>query len=169
MAEIETLKNIQPKSIGGARPGAGRPKHGKNQSTIVKEEAERQFKERVAKNVDRLFNSQLDLALGEKYLMVTTTIGTGTKKRRETTIVTNPETIKEFLDEEREMNSNTKYYFMSTKPANNQALEGMMNRAFGRAKESVDVTSGGESLNNLSNLTDEELNARITRFIKDRT
>jgi hypothetical protein len=145
MAEIEILKNIQPKSIGGARPGAGRPKHGKNQSTIVKEEAERQFKERVAKNVDRLFNSQLDLALGEKYLMVTTTIGTGTRQRRETSIVTDPQIIKQFLDDESSLNDDTEYYFMSTKPANNQALEGMMNRAFGRAKESLELSGDKEN------------------------
>jgi len=168
MAEIEKVKNIQPKSIGGARPGAGRPAHGKNKSTIIKEEAERQFKERVAKNVDRLFNSQLDLALGEKYLMVITTIGSGTRQRKETSVVTDPETIKQFLDDESSLNNDTEYYYMSTKPANNQALEGMMNRAFGRAKESVDVTSGGEKLNPNISITDEELDDKITRFLKDR-
>jgi len=142
--KLENSKNIQPKH-GGARQGAGRPEHGKNKSTIEKEEAERQFKERVSKNVDRLFNSQLDLALGEKYLMVITTTGQGTKQRRETSIVTDPDTIKRFIDEDLE-DTDTEYYYMSTKPANNQALEGMMNRAFGRAKESLDVTTGGDKL-----------------------
>jgi len=166
MAELENLKNIQP-THGGARIGAGRPEHGKNSSTIAKEEAERQFKERVAKNVDRLFNSQLDLALGEKYLMVITTSGTGTKQRRETTVVTDPETIKQFLDDESTLNSesDTEYYYMSTKPANNQALEGMMNRAFGRAKESLDVTTGGDKLN--KGEVDSLLASKFAKLLKD--
>ena len=142
MGELESLKEIQESeqftnTHGGARPGAGRPKHSKNATTVEKEEAIRQFKERVAKNVDKLFNSQLDLATGEKYLMVTRTIGKGAKARRETEIVTDPILIKQFLDDELD-DTETEWYFMSTKPANNQALEGLLNRAFGKATESID-------------------------------
>ncbi len=162
MANVENLKNIQPKH-GGARQGAGRPEHGKNKTTIIREEAERQFKDRVAKNVDRLFNSQLNLALGEKYLMVITTIGTGNKQRRETSIVTDPEIIKTFLDDENSLNDDTEYYYMTTKPANNQALEGLLNRAFGRAKESIDMTTNGKDLPTpiLSGLSQQNTNVDI--------
>lgn len=144
MSEVESLKEIQEqKQWGGARPGAGRKAHSKNKETIEREEAARQFKERVAKNVDRLFNAQLDLALGEKYLMVIHTTGTGQNKKRTTEIVTDVETIKEYLDDNLE-NTDTEYYFMSTKPANNMALDSLLNRSFGKAEEKLDVTSGGE-------------------------
>lgn len=155
MAELEPLKTTidklksQPKkSKGGARPGSGRPKGSKNPETITREAAAKIFKDRVAKNVDRLFNSQLDLAVGEKYLMVVHTNGKGSRIKRETTIVTDIELIKKFLDEELE-NTDSDYYYMTTKPANNQALEGMLNRSFGKAAESLDVTSNGETLSNI--------------------
>jgi hypothetical protein len=165
MGKIESLnenqkneQNANKTGWGGARRGAGRHKHSKNPATIEKEEAVRQFKARVAKNVDKLFNSQFDLATGEKYLMVTRTIGKGAKARRETEIVTDPTLIKQFIDEELE-DSETEWYFMTTKPANNQALEGMLNRAFGKAGESIDITSDGEKLG--AGLSAEQLSQLI--------
>lgn len=145
MTEHESLNENQTKTHGGARLGAGRPLHSKNPDTIEKEEAIRQFKERVARHTDRIFNSQLDLALGEKYLMVVRTIGKGTKQRRETEIISDPELIKQYLDEEL-TDSNEEYYFMTTKGANNQALEALLNRAYGRPKDTLDVTSNGRTI-----------------------
>lgn len=146
MAELESLKEIQEtRKWGGARVGAGRKAHGKNREVIEREEAKRQFKERVAKNVDKLFNAQLDLALGEKYLMVIETIKTSKGERKETSIVTDPEVIKQFLDGDLD-NTDTEYYYMSTKPANNLALDSLLNRSFGKADEKLDITTDGEKL-----------------------
>lgn len=153
MAELEHISDITEKlkhksNLGGARPGAGRPKGSKDLQTIEREEAARQFRERVAKNTHKLFNAQLDLAVGEKYLMVIHTNGKGSRAKRETSIVTDLELIKKYLDEELE-DTDDDYYFMTTKPANNQALEGMLNRTFGKAPETIDVTSNGETISNL--------------------
>lgn len=131
---------------GGKREGAGRKLHSKNPETIEREEAARQFKERVAKNTDRLFNAQLDLALGEKYLMVRTTSGEGRNRKTTVEIVTDTETIKEFLDDETGLNSDTEYYFISTKPANNMALDSLLNRSFGKAEDKLDITTGGDKI-----------------------
>lgn len=159
MAEVENLKEIQDKKWGGKRTGAGRPNHSKNPNTIAREEAAKQFKQRVARNVDRLFNAQIDLALGEKYLMVITTIGEGAKQRRETTIVTDPEKIKEFLDSEEDpkFGEENEYYFMTTKAANNMALDSLLNRSFGKAAEKMDldVTSKGEKIEGNTQLADD--------------
>lgn len=134
--EIPKNNLTEPKGKwGGAQPGAGRPKHSKNKSTIEREEALRQFKERVATNTHKLFNAQLDLAIGEKYLMVVRTIGSGTKSRRETEVVTNIDTIKQYLDSEGNIDTDGEYYFMTTKPANNMALDSLLNRTFGRPKD----------------------------------
>lgn len=136
--------NLNNSSADG-RKNNGRKAGSVNKATAEMKEAKKQFVDRVNKNVDKLFNSQLDLAVGEKYLMVIKTIGKGSKARRETTVVSDPETIKQFLDEELE-DSETEYYFMTTKPANNQALDSLLNRSFGKAKESLDVTSGDEPI-----------------------
>lgn len=138
-AEIEKGKH------GGRRPGAGRAKGSVNKATKEMKEARKAFIERVNKNVDKLFNAQLDLAIGEKYLMVIKTVGKGAKQRRETSIVTDPELIKQYLDDELEV-TDEEYYFMTTKPANNQALDSLLNRSFGKPTDKVDVTSNGETL-----------------------
>jgi len=167
MNSDDNIENLNDKSShGGARPGAGRPKGSKDPQTIEREAAAEMFRERVAKNVDKLFNSQLDLATGEKYLMVITTVGQGTKQRKEVSVVTDPETIKKFLDDERALNTDTEYYYMSTKPANNQALEGLLNRAFGRAKESLDVTTGGDKL--ATGTADQKIASDFAEYLKNK-
>lgn len=168
MAEVENLNDIQSKKWGGARPGAGRKEHSKNPQTIEREEAARQFKERVAKNTDRLFNAQLDKALGEKYLMVITTTGEGAKQKRETTIVTDPDTIKRFLDSEEDpkFGEENEYYFISTKPADNMAIDSLLNRSFGRATEKMEIEHSGELTTGSS---DPALAAEFGEFLKSKT
>lgn len=149
ISDVVDKSKLQPKKKkGGARPGSGRPKGSKDAATITREAAAKVFKDRVAKSVDKLFNSQLDLATGEKYLMVIHTNGRGSRIKRETTIVTDVELIKQYLDGEL-ADTESDYYFMTTKPANNQALEGMLNRSFGKASETLDVTSNGETMSNI--------------------
>lgn len=152
MADIENLKEIQPKQRGGARPGAGRRLHGKNPDTIIREETIRQFKDRVAKNTDRIFNAQLDLAIGEKYLMVKRVTGTGKDRKTWVEVVDDMETIKEYIDDDGESlnaDAGEDYYYMSTRGANNSALDSLLNRAYGKAEEKMDVTSNGEKLEGL--------------------
>lgn len=161
-AKLENLKDNSSfdsgdqKQHGGARPGAGRPKGSENEDTKANRLALTRFKDRVHKATDRLFNAQLDAALGEKFLYVTQTIGSGTKKRRETTMVTDPEVIKQYLDGELESNEpDADYYFISTKAANNMAIDSLLNRAFGTPQKNVDVTSKGEGI--LSRMDDKDL------------
>lgn len=146
MADNEqiTQSNVNNASKDG-RANNGRKAGSMNKATAEMKVARKAFNERVYKNTDKLFNSQLDLAVGEKYLMVITTVGKGAKARRETTIVDNPDTIRRYLDGEIE-DSEDEYYFMTTKPANNPAIDSMLNRAYGKPKESVDLTSKGERL-----------------------
>lgn len=165
MSDIENMKDIHEKKWGGSRTGAGRPVHSKNPNTIEREEAARQFKERVAKHTDKLFNAQMDLAVGEKYLMVITTIGSGAKQRKETSIVTDPQLIKQFLDEELD-NTDTEHYFMTTKAANNMALDSLLNRSFGKAQEKLDITTDGDKI--VETLPPETI-LRFNEFLKNDT
>lgn len=160
-------ESLKPKSNrGGARPGAGHPKGLKTQRVIEREAVLRAFKDRVAKNADKLFNAQLDLAVGEKYLMVVTT----RDKKRETSIVTDPEVIKKFLDEDEDSNigEENEYFFMSTKAANNLALDSLLNRSFGKAQDKVDITTDGESIKETVPAT-EEMKAKFLKFMLEDT
>ena len=148
MSELENLKDIQKKRTnghGGARDGAGRPRHSKNPATITREEALRQFRESVAKVSGQLFLTQLTMARGEQFLFHVKWTGKGAKRRKEVDVVQDIELIKLYLlDELKDDEDN--YYFISTKAANNQALDSLLNRTFGTAQQSIDLTSDSKPL-----------------------
>jgi len=123
--------------LGGKRENSGRKVLQKTIETI---EVKRKFIDRVNKKADKLFNAQLDIAIGEKYLMVRIPIDES-KKKYKTEIVEDPEIIKEYIDDNGQTlnSSGDDYYFMTTRPANNQAIESMLNRAFGKAPEKIEI------------------------------
>lgn len=125
---------------GGKRNGAGRRAGSKNKTTIEREVIKQALIDRIHTNADRLITAQMNKAMGETYLMVQHTIGTGVRQKRETEIVTNPETIKQFIDDELDYGRDTEYYYMTTKPADNYALQGLLDRAFGKADSKVENT-----------------------------
>ncbi|MCX6549706.1 MAG: hypothetical protein NTY02_01650 [Acidobacteria bacterium] len=65
-APIEKLK----KQNGGARPGAGRKKGGKNQATVTKEAARELLRQRVMQHFGPLIDAQVANAKGINYLVV---------------------------------------------------------------------------------------------------
>lgn len=135
----------QPKKNGGARPGAGRPKGKKSPKTLEREEALKQFRERVSKNTDKLFNAQLNKALGHTMLFVKvrTKGSKGKPGRTYFERVEDEATIKQFLDDPDSMNDDEHYYFITTKPADNKAIDSMLDRTYGKAQQNIDLTSGG--------------------------
>lgn len=140
------VENLKAKSsYGGARPGAGRPKGKKNKETITREAALKQFRDNVARVADRLFMTQFALARGEQFLFHVKWTGKGAKRRKEVVVVDSTEVIKSYLlDELKDGEDN--YWFISTKPANNQALDSLLNRTFGTAQQNVDLTTEGKAL-----------------------
>lgn len=159
-AKLDSLKNNQDnkddnKQHGGKREGAGRKAHSKNKKTLEREKVLEAFRERVGRHADRLFNAQANLATGEQYLFVVITEDNGKgKSTRRTEVVTDPETIKAYLDETLDVGDD-EYYYISTKPANNMAIDSLLNRAFGTPQKNVDVTSKGEGI--LSRMDDKDL------------
>ena len=141
----DSLNNKSKSGRGGRREGAGR-KPGKMEKTTLERLAIKQAMiDRIQANADKLVSAQMSKALGETYLMKQVTIGTGAKQRRETSIVTNPETIRQYLDDELDYDQNTEYYYMTTKPSDNYALMGLLDRAFGKADARVE-NSGEQKL-----------------------
>lgn len=142
----DSIENSKEKSKwGGSRPGAGRPQGGMNSSTKERLAIKQAFQDRVARNADKLFNSQFNLASGEQYLMWKHKIGSGTKERTIVEVVTDLDVIKSYLDETLESDTD-EYYYISTKPANGNAIDSMLDRAFGKADATLDVTTNGENM-----------------------
>lgn len=147
--EVKKIKEDESKGKwGGYRPSAGRPKGAKNKSTLEKQVIKKAFEQRILKNIDRMFNAQLNLAVGEQVLMVKVREKDEKGKviRTYHEQVTDIETIKEFLDEgdgsPTTLDDDDNWYYLSIKPANNQALEGLLNRGLGKAPDKLEVSGG---------------------------
>lgn len=145
--KLESLKENQvEKKHGGARPGAGFPKGAKKKKTLEAMKIREYFNQRVMKHVDDLFNAQYQLATGEQVLMVKIKERNSEGKviRSYFEQVTDKETIKQYLDYEfanegDDPNDEEHFYYLSTKPANNQALDSLMNRALGKVPERLEI------------------------------
>lgn len=141
---------------GGRRPGSGRPTGSLNKTTLEKKKVEEAFTQRVLTAVDRLFNAQLALAEGITQVYRIDEVGSGKEKRREHVLVTDPEEIKQFLDEHEGMDGTVDdtYYYLTTKAPDNKAIDSLLDRAFGKARQNIGFDGGkdGEPINvNLTN------------------
>lgn len=132
---------------GGARKGAGRKKGHKEPQTIIKERTHVEVKMRIAKMADSLISAQTVLAKGMNMLYRIDTVKdeNGKKKRKKPKLVTDQWEIEMYLDalvnnELSSVNDSEHYYFLTTKVPSNRALDSLLNRAFGKATESVEVT-----------------------------
>lgn len=132
----ETLKNKS--NLGGKREGSGRPKGSMNKATKEKKEAEKQFKDRVKKNVDRLFDSQMTLAQGCAFLFRISEVGEGKSKKRVTEQIDTPTEIQAYLDGDYEGDDD--YYYISTEKPSNMAIDSLMNRAFGKPLQKQELS-----------------------------
>lgn len=131
-------------NLGGVRPGAGRKKGQVNEETKLKRAAEKKFKIRAAKLSHKLFNAQLSLALGEQSLYVKRKKGDKTITER----IEDEDTIVQYLNGELDDDDN-EYYYLSKKSPDNKALDSILDRTFGKARQAMDIdlTSDDEPIN----------------------
>lgn len=139
LSKFESLNNNSKSRRGGARKGAGRPKGKMEQATINRLKIKKAFEDRIHANADRLLNAALTKALGESFLFHKYTVGSGTKARTETEIVTDVDTIVAYLNDELD-NLDDEYYYISTKPVDMVAVKELYDRAFGKPKQTVEDT-----------------------------
>ena len=130
---------------GGAREGAGRPVGSENAGKREEREALRKFKARVIKKIDDLFNSQIALSEGITYMyrVDEEDIGHG-KKKRVHVLVTDPEEIKQALDDN--LTEGDSYYYITTKNPDNKAIDSMLDRTFGKATQNLKLDEDSEPL-----------------------
>lgn len=137
MQSIEkTEKKTSSKKNGGARPGAGRKKGGMNKKTLEKKQVEAAMERRIMGVVDNLLDAQLSLARGTSHLFKKQEYGRGKDKRVEFVQVDNPEEIRDYLNGCFDDDPDA-YYFITTKRPDNKAIDSMMDRVFGRAKQKI--------------------------------
>jgi hypothetical protein len=127
---------------GGKREGAGRKPGQLEQKTIEKIHVKKAFDRRVMRHADELFNAQFSLAVGSTYIYrVEETTGANGKIKREHILVTNPQEIKEVLDENEGMSGKVgdNYFIVTTAAPDNRAIDSLLDRTFGKAQQSVEI------------------------------
>lgn len=133
------------KKITSAQNGkkGGRPKGKKSVVTLEREEALKQFRQRVTDATHHLLNAQMGLAVGSQYLFK---IKTHKGQKSDPILVKEQWELEAYLrgdfeDEEFKKGDNTVYYFLTTKDPDNRALEALFNRTHGKPQESLAVTN----------------------------
>lgn len=131
--------------------GPGRPAGSMNKATKDAKIAKKRFIERVNVHADELFEAQLALAKGINVLMVVRTEGSGKNRKRWTERVTDPYLIQRYLDNELanedgmpydSLDDESHYYYMTTVPPDNKAIDSLLNRSFGKAPEKIEIEGG---------------------------
>lgn len=153
--------NEQPKITGkgGKRPGAGRKKGKKTAKTLEREAILKAFRERAMKHADILFDAQLTLARGQTFLFkIEKELQIGPKggKRYVSSrpkLVTTQSEIEDYLagtiesgNEDDENDPQATYYYITGKEPNNQAIDALLDRTFGKAVNRTELTGkdGGD-------------------------
>lgn len=169
--ESEKVKKESPSfegQLGGARPGAGRPKGSKNKETLEIDKARRALRERIMRNLEPIITAQLALAKGVSYVYrIEKTYDKKDKLTKvEHVLVEDPYEIKEFLDEHEGMNGvvGEDYYYITTKAPDNRALDSLIDRLFGKARQNVGLDGGEDGkpihvrsiLNRLEGVVEEQ-------------
>ncbi len=142
----QEVENKKDKSWGGKRDNSGRPLGSQNKATKEKKEAEEYFRARVIKGIEKIINSQMGLAQGVQMLFkIETRKGKGKTERSKPILITNQEEITRYLSGETEDDdSDDSYYFMTTKVPDNKALDSLLDRVFGRARQNIGIDGGEE-------------------------
>lgn len=135
----------------GLKGGAAR-KGTRNKATVDREKELEEFKNLTARRRKTLWSAQMVLAMGsiQVFRIDTETVGQGKNKKtfkKKPVLVTNTEEIIKALDfeyaEGDDPNDEETYYFVTTKDAENKAIDSLLDRTFGKAKESVAVEHSG--------------------------
>lgn len=133
------------KKLGGKRKGAGRPKGKVSVETLTKELALKNFNDRVAKSTNALFNAQKTVAMGVTYIYrldeeEKTKKDGSTYTIKTPVLVTDPEEIAEAIDFLEGNGDTENYYYVTTEKPDTKAIDSLMNRTYGRPKESIEHT-----------------------------
>ena len=137
---LENLKKVS-NGHGGKREGAGRAKGSMNKATKEQKIVEAEFKQRVLASMDKLINSQMNLAQGCQMLFKihTETDSKGKTTRNKPELVTCQDEIEKYLAGDYETDTED-YYFITTEKPDNKALDSLIDRVFGKATNKMELS-----------------------------
>lgn len=118
----------------------GRPFGAKSKTTIEREEAFKAMQQRIFNYTDRLTNAQIVLAEGLVYVLRIDRVvkENGNVVENKAIIVTDPIEIAGVIDGSIK-NDDKRYYKITAKDPDNAALDSLLNRAYGKPKETLEV------------------------------
>jgi hypothetical protein len=137
----EIIPAVQVKSKrGGKRPGSGRPRKETylQKHTVASRRASVEMQMRIVRQTPALLNSQIALAKGVSYLLRVDIIG----GKQKTSIVKDKLEIVAFFDGLLENTDERTYYHITTDKPNLQAITDLMDRAYGKARQTVGLDGG---------------------------
>lgn len=139
-AEIESLKETPKKQRGGKRPGSGLKMGQILPKTLEKRRVQAAIAQRVMQNADKLFNAQLSNAVGSVQIFKVVEVS---ENKREHILVTDPDEIKKVLDEGEGSNCSVDggFYLVTTIKPETKAIDSMLDRTFGKAPQSIELTA----------------------------
>lgn len=109
---------------GGKRPNAGRPAGSKNAATLERERVDREVRERIGRNAQRILEAQMAVALGHVAIF--------SKVTGRPIAVTDPAIIQRVVDGEEEG------LVVRAVDPDPDACQKLLDRYMGKAKESVE-------------------------------
>lgn len=119
----------------------GRPKGAVSVEKKAQQKAYEELKLTILRSQKGLLSAQIGVAKGLTHLFVIRTETVGKKKiRQKPEMVTNPDTIAQYLADELD-DSEDEYYFMSTKDPDTKAIDSLLDRVHGKARQPL---TGGE-------------------------
>ena len=165
-------KKTKPRAKGkkrGNKPGNNGRRGYRAPKTLERLVSKKLMVQRIVQATDSILNAQLNKARGETFLMVRGHTGKGRDRKAFTEIVTSLELIKEYvIDDGATLNSKSDdyYYYISRKPADNLSMQNLLDRAYGRPTEKVEL--GERDDGDLEELSDEELQNSIDAYLERR-
>lgn len=130
---------------GGKRPGAGRKKGSKSATTLERERMFEEYRQRILKKLEPIFQAQFSLVRGTAYLY---RIEERKGGHKEHILVTDPNEIGRVLEKIGIGEAGTvddEYYYITVKAPDNRAIDSMLDRVFGKATQPI----GGDKDNPL--------------------
>lgn len=146
---VEILGRLPQK--GERLAGSGRKPGTLNKKTIEIKVAEEEFRQKILSELKELIRAQMTIAKGAHYLykIVEEKDSKGKVLSKKHILVEDPYEIQSFLDELQGEDGivNGTYYYMTTAPPDNRALDSLIDRVFGKSMQRT------ESVNKNYNIT----------------
>lgn len=131
-------------SIENGKKG-GRPKGRKSDLTLMKEAKLQAILDRVYTATDALITAQVGTGIGTSYLYMIET-NAKTKQKSRPVLITAQSTIESYLAGDLNEQGDNEYYYITTERPDNRAIDSLFDRAFGKAAQTMEITSGGKAI-----------------------